>query len=324
MPAHPRPASRTLLRPAGLALAAALGLGADGCLPDDERPPPGVVTVWLEGAEGLEQRVPFVTDDGWSITFDRVFVASSGVDDEDGDEAEDGASPCTFYYDTEMRAVYDVAVPGPRLLGHFGGLGECDVEVEWGRFGLSPDVLGPGVSTDDVRSIVVNAILAGSRGAPALYVTGAASKGDRRKSFAWPFSRRFTSGLCGLERDEPFFRRHLGVSAALDAVVTVHPEWLFADALDLAAARLRFDPLAAADDRGDGDGQVTRAELEQHPLIELTSDNGTYTLPPDTPPFTTPSGTPRPPALLDFVNLQAGHTFYNDGRDPCAGPDPAE
>ncbi|HEU4410844.1 MAG TPA: hypothetical protein VFS43_36665, partial [Polyangiaceae bacterium] len=318
--------------PRALALAAVLALGAGRCLPDDERPPPGVVTVWLEGAEGLGAGAPVVTDDGWSITFERVLVASSGVEDreeegadEDGLFASDDGGPlCAYYYETEMRAIYDVAAPGRWLLGHFGGLGECGFDVEWGRLGLSPDVLGPGVSIDEVRRIVAGVAAAGGRGVPALYVAGVATKGDRRKSFAWPFSPRSIFGACGRGRDALTFRRQLDAGSAHDALVTVHPEWLFADAVDPAKARLRFGPVADADDRGDGDGDVARAELEDFALSVLAGGDGTYAWPDDVPQPIDPVSGPRKPSHFDFINLQAGHVLHHDGRDPCAGPAPAE
>ncbi|HEU4536660.1 MAG TPA: hypothetical protein VFS00_21190 [Polyangiaceae bacterium] len=319
-PAPRRPAPRRRAAgPRALGLAAALA-SAGGCLPGDERPPPGIVSVSLEGAPGLDARAPVTTDDGWAVTFDRVLVASSGVSEEGSSETTaDGVSPCEGYYDTSMRAIYDLVVPGPRPLGNFAGLGECGFNVSWGRLGLSPDVLGPGVSLDDVRAIAASAQATGSRGLPALYVAGSATDGTRQKSFAWPFSPRVLFfGACGRPRRALAFRRRFDEGAALAAAVTVHPAWLFADVADGPAPRLRFGPLADADERGDGDGAITRAELEKLPLADLAGGDGTYALLPSTPPPLDAEGNPRPPALIDFVGLLAGRAFYNDGRDPCS------
>jgi hypothetical protein len=309
-----------------LALVAALELGAGACLPGDQRPPPGVVSVWLEGAEGLEGRVPLLTDDGWSITFERVLVASSGVIEQSDDDATnaDGSLVCEIYYDTSMRAIYDLVVPGARPLGHVAGLGDCRFDTRWGRFGFAADVLGPGVSLDDIQTIIAKLQGSGVRGVPTLYVAGTASQGARQKTFAWPFSPRGIFGGCGQGRGVLAFRRQLDASAAFDATVTVHPSWLFADMAYSSTARLRFDPLADADDRGDGNGEVTRAELEKRPLLALTEASGAYAMPLDGPPLIDADGAARAPTLLDFVGLQVGHLFYNDEIDPCSIAAPAE
>jgi hypothetical protein len=311
----------------------ALWLGAGACLPGDERPPPGVVSVWLEGAEGLEARTPLVTDDGWSITFDQVLVASSGVEDREEEGAEDdgggglfgtdnddGGPLCTFYYETSMRAVYDLVVPGPRPLGHFGGLGVCAFEVDWGRLGPTPDLVGPGVSVDQLRRIVEGLLATGVRGTPGLYVAGVASKGDLQKTFALPFSPRFLYSACGYGRAALASQKSLEANVALETVITVHPEWLFSDTLREATPFLRFDPLANADIQGDDDGEVTRAELEKIPLADLTGVDGIYVWPAGVPQPTDLEGVPRQASYLDFINLLAGRTFYTDGRDPCSAP----
>jgi hypothetical protein len=57
---------------------------------------------------------------------------------------------------------------------------------------------------------------------------------------------------------------------ALDVVL--HAEALFAENPRDPQAPLRFDPIADADARGDGDGVVTLDELGQVPLSELQTD----------------------------------------------------
>ncbi len=308
-----------------LAPAAALGLAAAACLPGDERPPPGVVEVRLEGVGGLEARAPFEARDGWRIVFDRVIVATAGVEEQvdEGDPSDDEPPPCTFYYHTAMRAIYDLTVPGPRLLGHFGGLGDCDFDVAWGRVGLSPDVLGPGVSAEDLEGILEE-VAAVDRGAPALYVAGALTRfGGERKTFRWFFSPRFVFGACGRGRGALTVRRRLDAGASLELVVTAHPELLFADNTDLAVAALLGGALAEADDEGDGDGEIERSELERLALGPL-GRIGQYEMPRGAPPLLDPLGNPRDASLLDFLSLQVGHVFQFDGRDPCTGQTEAE
>jgi hypothetical protein len=52
--------------------------------------------------------------------------------------------------------------------------------------------------------------------------------------------------------------------------IRMHGESLFLDSINLATASLRFDILAAADDKyGNGDGDITLAELGQVPLTDI-------------------------------------------------------
>lgn len=330
MPSAPRPPprprrARPRLAPSLGALAlGALALGA-GCLPGDERPAPGVASVWLEGAEGLEAGAPFLTEDGWSITFERAVVASSGVRQYYLDAPGFGVGGelgggCEVYYETSMVALYDVVAPGPRPLGRYAGLGDCGFGVSWGRFGGPVDVLGPGVSREDAARVAVDAGTGEPQGTPALYAAGVARKGAARTSFAWAVSTLAFLGNCGGPEEVPF-RLRLGEGESTDVRATVHPERLFLDRAVGPAARLRFDPIADADERGDADGEVTRAELHRVPLAGLGAEPGAYELrdggfggfPPPSP-----GDEGWAPSLLDFVNAQARTVFADGERSLCA------
>jgi hypothetical protein len=313
-PAPARPSARAL------ALFGALWLGAGGCLPGDQRPAPGVVTVRIVGPEGLEARVPFTTDDGWAVTFDRVLVASFGVqesyslNDLGGPEAGVGAD-CERYYDTSMVALYDLVAPGEKSLGRFAGLGECSFSVNWGWSTRPFDVLGPGVTQEDVTRVVTPT--GGlSDELPVLSVVGVASKAGTSKSFTLPVSR--FEGPCGSLGGRLLAR--LVEAGSLDLPITLHPERLLLDHAQLSMARSRFGPLAEADDLGDGDGAVTREEVAARGLDQLADARGAYTLPLGgvSPVFPPPEDVAAPRvSLLDFLGLQAHYVFSEGEDDLC-------
>ncbi|HEU4405404.1 MAG TPA: hypothetical protein VFS43_08960 [Polyangiaceae bacterium] len=308
---------RAFAAPRAAAPLVVFALGAGACLPGDQRPAPGVATVWLAAAEGVEARAPFVDRDGWAVTFDRVLVSSYGVQESYGSSFGgpwvEGGEGCERYYDTSMAALYDVVVPGERLVGRFAGLGTCGFGVRWG-WGGEFDVLGPGVTDEDARRVLVDPRSNLHEGWPILYVIGAAQKGASTKSFALPFSS--FSFLGGCEGEGAPFKADLVEGVAIDKWVTVHPEWLFFDHRDRSVAKLRFGPLADADDggEGDGDGVITPAELAKRDLSELRDADGAYTLPPSGVPYFPPGGDDEGgPSLLDFLHWQARYVFEEEG-----------
>jgi hypothetical protein len=330
---HARPRRGAGPRGLAAALALAAGLAAGSCLPGDERPDPGVASAWLSAGQWLEQRAPFVTDDGWSIVFERVLVASSGVSESYnlspgfGGPLGDG---CESYYDTTMIALYDVVVPGPKLIGRLAGLGACGFGVNWYAppVSIAPfDVLGPGVTADDANRVVTP--VAGEfngfgssdeHGAgdarPVLYLVGVASKEERAKSFALPFSSLLSFGACGYDA----FAVFLEEGKPLDVSVSVFPERIFFDNVAFDQARPRFDPFAAADDRGDGDGVVTRAELAARHLTEFAGEGGAYQVSEiGGPLFPGPEGGMGGQlSLLDFINWQAQYVFLKSPSQLCS------
>ena len=94
----------------------------------------------------------------------------------------------------------------------------------------------------------------------SVYIAGSATKGEEVKTFAWGFATRTQYKACESEAL---------VKAATSATVqlTIHGDHLFYDDLFSETPSVRFDLIAAAD--GDGDGDITQAELEAVDLRPL-------------------------------------------------------
>src|SRR5262245_46059656 len=115
------------------ALCAALACGS-GCLPSDDRPPPGNVTFTVSPSTAVQSGV--TTDDGWRLSFSRLLlgIGRTGLDD-----------GCAEYAEPRYDRLLDVTKASSQKLSIIYGLGQCDV-----RFRIqppSPDVLlGTGVT----------------------------------------------------------------------------------------------------------------------------------------------------------------------------------
>jgi hypothetical protein len=317
--------------PVWFALAGLSALVPAGCLPTDERPAPGVVKVWLEAGEGVEQRRPFVTADGWLVTFERVLISSQGVRERTSsrERLADGGGECDLYYETSLQTLYDVVAPGPKILGRLAGLGRCRFGPSWNRFDGSFDLLGPGVSADDMQRALADLQ---SEGPAGFFVVGTASKGVQSKTFAWPFSLQFFDDSC--DRDAPVFRADLKEGDDVDFVVTLRPDRLLFDRLEGSSGVRRFDVIAAADDEGAGnaDGVVSLEELGAVSLAQIDQlaqgDGSSYRLSPGRlyPAPTPTPGSDRPsfegPSLLSFLSLQVLYSLHDGQRSLCVEPPP--
>jgi hypothetical protein len=245
------------------------------CLPHDTRPEPGSVFVTVTGsAPLLGERGSLTTDDGWTLSYDRLLISLGGASLE--------ADACSSYYDADYRRIFDMRTAAPQKVGVVYALGSCD----FGFRVSGPDleaVLGEGVTATDKAFMGTPGTdpYSVNRGI-SLYASGSASKGGVTKRFAWAFRQRVRYESCVAASATPDdYSFHLKSGAAEHAHLFVHGETLFFDDLDLTNATARFDPVAAADDSyGDGDGEVTLSELGLVPLTEVATD-GNYSPPPN-------------------------------------------
>ena len=100
-----------------------LAVTAPGCLPADDRPEPGSVLVNVRRSDVAIEG--FVTDDGWSITFDR-FVTAIGDMRLDGDD-------CVDYSLADYDRLSDFTVADTAKASLHYGLGQCTI-----LFGIGP------------------------------------------------------------------------------------------------------------------------------------------------------------------------------------------
>jgi hypothetical protein len=228
------------------------------CLPGDIRPEPASVFVSVEGSEAA--RNGFVTDDGWTIRFERLLIGMGYVVLTAGD--------CEVYGAARYSVLFDLTVPGKQKLGDVYGLNTCDLQFHATSAWY---YLGNGVTPEDRAFIYDRAdVEAHGYRAPVLYMRGNASRGNVAKHFAWRFRRGLALTECENTLGELM---NIGLQLksvdVLRPLVTFHPDELFRDALE-PDAKIRFDPLAATDTNGDD--EVTLEEISQipAPLDELT------------------------------------------------------
>ena len=241
-------------------------LGVCACLPGDTRPPPGTLLVTATSAAAADQAPGWLTEDGWSILYERFLVSLGGANLFGGPNPS--GPPCETYSEGADSRILDMLVPGPQKVSLHFALGQC-------LFGFSlvnawPDsVLGQGVTEDD-RSLM------SSPGSPreigvSLFVQGTASRGDVRKTFAWSFRQPVGFSEC---TNEPGGGRGQGITLRQEEAKTfdlrLHGEALFYDKVDPAEATLRFDAFADADGTfGNDDGSITVDEFARVELAPL-------------------------------------------------------
>src|SRR6202012_4497922 len=109
-----------------LAFLAAVGvLIANACVPADTRPPPTTLLVTVSPSPAFTSTV--TTADGWTISFDRVFI----------DMGNEGFSDsCTVYGEADYDRILNLAAGQNQKLGLLHGLGTCDL-----RFRVGPPSL---------------------------------------------------------------------------------------------------------------------------------------------------------------------------------------
>jgi len=258
-----------------LALLALAG-SMHACLPADDRPVPGQIFVTAEPSEATKSG--FVTDDGWSVRFDRFVTALGDVDLDGPDGQNDDA--CNDYSETRYEWLYDFTVAGREKVGVVYALGDCS--VEWRLRGpLDDTVLDPGVDENDVRFMSIEDTDAWTPEAEeaTLVVRGVATKDGVEKRFDWVFRRSYDIEKCAL--GESGFASVFDVEgeAEIALPLVVHGEELFRTAASPFGG-FTFDPFASAD--ADADGDVTLAELDAVPALDGTVSPVEGEAPPET------------------------------------------
>ncbi|MCW5831348.1 MAG: hypothetical protein KIS78_02690 [Labilithrix sp.] len=218
------------------------------CLPGDTRPPPAHLLVTVKTTETSDvSTLRWTTEDGWTITFDRVLVSVGN--------ASLGGGDCNGYQGGSYGRIFDMRIREPQKLSLVFGLGTCELAYQLrpppGGFLLGADVTE--ADRDMMRAEDSDAWV--SAKGTSLHVEGNAVRDERVKTFAWSFREQLRFRECALH----------GPALVADEVRTIelraHPEALFERFEDEPGNALRFDPFAEADDQSDGDGAITLDEL---------------------------------------------------------------
>jgi hypothetical protein len=291
----------SLLALAGGVAAASFALA---CLPADERPPPGRVTVTAAPSDAT--RDGFTTDDGWTVRFDR-FVAGLGDVDLDGvNERRDGVDEeetCNAYSETDYEWLIDFTAAGREKIGLVHGIGSCTIEVRL-RGPSADTVLGAGATEVDLELMRVEEVDPWTEiddedegEEIAVLARGTAHRGDETRQIDWIFRRSFEIRRCeasdGGGGDAS--RVELTREVEREIPLEVRAEELFRRHV-ADDAPLVFDRYASAD--ADADGTITLEELDRVPV------------PPEVLPIPEPPGgadegddIPEPESLGDYVVL---------------------
>ena len=248
--------------------AGASALGAlDACVPADNRPVPGSLTVTVSPSPAVANGV--VTDDGWSITFERVLVGIGGAR---------LADTCLSYSEASYDRVLDVTSKSNQKLSITYAIGRCDF-----RFRIGPPsadaLLGEGVTEGQktvLRTPGKDPYVA--RGGIAFSIAGAATRGAVTKRFELLFRPRVRYQNCQPYAPDAGVAIDLPSEGALAYDIRIEAEAMLRDDVDATTAKLRFEPFAGADT--DGDGFVTLDELRRVPIATVRDagafETGTY------------------------------------------------
>jgi hypothetical protein len=231
----------------GIVAAALLAFQGVSCLPADLRPPPGSILLTVTSAD--EPSV--TTADGWTIAVDRLLLGM-------GNSFING---CTAYSESGYLRLLDGRLPSDQKLVILFGLGQCNFSfnVTWP---YDDAVLGEGVTEADRELMGGSDVVDPSRGRQGIAVDFAATATRDRETkrvhwmfhqiTSYPRCRRAVSGV-------PSRAIELESEVSLAFHLLVRGTAMFANDADPDMAKLRFDPIAAAD--FDADDEITLDEL---------------------------------------------------------------
>lgn len=237
-------------------------LGALGCLPSDERPPPAELLIEVERSD--DARDGFVTEDGWTLDFDRFVTALGGRGL--GSETDPW---CVDYSLSFYDRLYDFTVADTSKFNLHYGIGDCTLRYRMGT-PRPRAILMDGTTADDrdlFRDGLDERVFGDEREGQALeigvglLVEGTARKAERQLHFRWLIRQNHAITQCFVSEEVPF-RVHLESGDKLVQRAQIRPRELFRDLPD-ATGRIRFEPFATANDDLDGDGEVTSEERAQ-------------------------------------------------------------
>lgn len=199
------------------------------------------VRAW--GEEYIEEGIPAdVFDDGWTVKYERFLINLGAVEVGEVGAAAALAEPAFQLFDLSAAS---------------GGEGQAVTagEVPAGTYANTQYKIYP-ASGDSVTENASDADAKMMRDSGySVYVAGSATKDGVTKTFAWGFKTSTSYEGCQSLAE-------ISGGAPATVQITVHGDHLFYDDLYSETPMLLFGLVAQADDEGDGNGEVSQAELE--------------------------------------------------------------
>jgi hypothetical protein len=250
-------------QPFQLALLTLLALS--GC--SEEEVGKATFTTW--GEAYIEEGIPASDEgfvDGWSLKYDKFLVNFHQIQVGAGNGEVAATAPKSYFVDN--------VEPGRKQLVTFDEI----TAQAWDRVGYQ---IKPAISSAEVVAGSPSDLDMMVEAGYSLYIAGSASKDDVTKTFALGFTTGTQYQECHSEQNGKDTAGIVVTDGAEDtSELTTHGDHFFYDRLQGSAGSnietaLRFDTIAAADDNGDADGEITLEELEKQPLdVRLYDPSG--------------------------------------------------
>lgn len=210
------------------------------------------LAVRVYGEEFIESGIPASQfDDGWAVTFDRFLINLGAIE-----VSEDGASPALA---EPAFQVFDLAAPS-------AGEGQAVFasEVPAGAYSATRYKILPAGGDSLAGNAAAGDVAMMKSGGFSVFVSGKAMKGGVIKTFAWGWQTATSYEHCESQAV-------IGAGKPGVVQVTIHGDHLFLDDLFSETPMVLFGLAAQADDDGDGDGEITQAELQAVDLRPLAN-----------------------------------------------------
>lgn len=214
------------------------------CLPSDTRTPPASLLVEASASDMLLHG--FVTEDGWSLTFDR-FLLSLGHTSLEG---------CTSYTDDGYGRILDLMAGPDQRVSLLYGLGQCRFSFRISHPN-SESVLGEGVTERDQSFMRTPNTEDDTDQGISVHVEGNATKNGEKQHFAWSLRRKVEVQAVIPSAETEASSLTLSKGDAKRLLIEIRGEELFRVS---ESGQLVFGVFADADENADG--EVTLTELE--------------------------------------------------------------
>lgn len=254
----------------------------------------GTVLFSTWGEDYIEKGIPVDSADevgfvdGWNITYDKFLVTFKEI------TVADKAG--TVAFKQTGSKIFDLVKAGPFDIEKTPSLAAQRYDKVSYAMAPAADAVAGNASADDLAFMKANGY--------GVYVSATATKGAVTKTYKWGFTLDTLFESC-TNADFGGLGVNVPTGTTETVQLTVHGDHLYYDDLQSAEAKLRFDPIAAAD-TSPADGEITMNELAAVSLTTLPlSQYGT-------------GGASEVKTLKDFVGALSRTLGHYRGEGECS------